>query len=53
MEIKIITSEEQYRTYLNRMNEIFYAEKGTPEGEELELLADVLEKYEDMHYPIE
>ena len=53
MEIKIIKSEEQYRTYLNRMNEIFHAEVGTPEGEELDLLDLVLEKYEDEHYPID
>ncbi|WP_297695247.1 transcriptional regulator [uncultured Eudoraea sp.] len=53
MEIKIIKSQEQYRTYLNRMNEIFHADEGTPEGEELDLLALVLEKYEDEHYPID
>ncbi len=53
MGIKIIKNEEQYKTYLNRMNEIFHAEEGTPEGEELDLLALVLEKYEDEHYPID
>ena len=53
MEISIIKSEEQYRVYLDRMNEIFYAEEGTPESEELDLLALVLEKYEDEHYPID
>ena len=53
MEISIIKNEEQYKTYLNRMNEIFHAEEVTPEGEELDLLALVLEKYEDEHYPID
>ena len=53
MDIKIIKSEEQYKGYLSRMNEIFHAEEGSPEGEELDLLALVLEKYEDEHYPTE
>jgi len=53
MEISIIKSEEKYRAYLSRMNEIFHAEEGTSEGEELDLLALVLEKYEEEHYPIE
>jgi len=53
MEIKIIKSEEQYKAYLNRMNVIFHAEEGTPEGEELDQLALVLEKYESEHYPME
>ena len=53
MGISIIKNENQYRTYLDRMNEIFHAEEGSPESEELDLLALVLEKYEDEHYPIE
>ncbi len=53
MEIKIIKTEEQYKAYLDRMNEIFHSEEGTPESEELDLLALVLEKYEDEHYPID
>jgi HTH-type transcriptional regulator/antitoxin HigA len=53
MEISIIKNKKQYRAYLNRMNEIFHAREGTPEGEELDLLALVLEKYEDEHYPID
>ncbi len=52
MEIKTIKSEEQYKKYLSRMNEIFHAEHDTPDCKELDLLADVLEKYEDKHYPI-
>lgn len=52
MEIKSIKSEVQYREYLERMNEIFHAKEGTPEGEELEQLADVIEKYEDKYYPM-
>lgn len=51
--IGIIRSEEQYTEYLERMNQIFFAEPGTPEFEELELLGLVLDKYESEHYPIE
>ena len=53
MEIKTIKSEEQYKKYLSRMNAIFHAEEGSPESEELDLLALVLEKYEEEHYPID
>jgi len=53
MEISIIKNEEQYQTYLKRMNEIFNAEEGTPESDELDMLALVLEKYEEEHYPID
>lgn len=52
MEISIIKNEKQYQAYLNRMNEIFHAEEGTSESDELDMLALVLEKYEDEHYPI-
>lgn len=53
MEISIIKNEEQYRAYLDRMNEIFHAKEGTPESDELDMLALVLEKYEEEHYPID
>jgi HTH-type transcriptional regulator/antitoxin HigA len=52
MEIKIIKSEEQYRQYLERFNSIFDAEEGTIESDEFDLLALVIEKYEEEHYPI-
>ncbi len=53
MEISIIKNEEQYKKYLSRMNAIFHAKEGSPESEELDLLALVLEKYEEEHYPID
>ena len=52
MEITIIKNEKQYQAYLQSMQEIFDAKNGTPEGDELDLLALVIEKYEDEHYPI-
>ena len=52
MDIKIIKSKKQYHSYLERMNEIFDAKKGTLEYDELDLLALVLEKYEEDKFPI-
>ncbi|PKA98797.1 HTH-type transcriptional regulator/antitoxin HigA [Flavobacteriaceae bacterium MAR_2009_75] len=52
MEINIIKSKKQYHQYLNRMLEIFDAKKGTPESEELDLLALVIEKYEEEKFQI-
>lgn len=52
MKIEVIKTEDQYEAYLKRMHQIFDAEKGTPESDELDLLALVLEKYEDEKYPI-
>ena len=53
MEIKLIKSKKQYKQYLKRLNEIFDAKEGTPESDEFDLLALVIEKYEDEHYSIE
>ncbi len=47
-----IRTEEEYEAALARIDEIFDAETGTPEGEELDELADLVESYEDKHYPI-
>ena len=47
-----IRTEEDYKEALARIDEIFNAEKGTSEGEELDELVDLVELYEDKHYPI-
>jgi len=52
MTLKIIKSEADYNKALERIEEIFDAELGTPEGDELELLSLLVEKYEDELYPI-
>ena len=49
---KIIKSEEEYNTALNRIEEIFDAKPGTPEFDEMELLVRLVEIYEDEKYPI-
>jgi len=52
MTVKILKSEEQYNKAIDRLEMIFDAEPGTPEGDELELLSLLIKKYEDEHYPI-
>lgn len=45
-------SEIDYRMALIRIEALFDAEPGSPEGDELELLASFVEAYEEEHYPI-
>lgn len=47
-----IRTEEDYDAALNRLSEIFQAEIGTPEGDERDVLVDLIECYEHKHYPI-
>ena len=49
-EIKQIKSEEEYNSILIRIEVIFDAKPGTPEGDELESLVKLVEKYEDKNY---
>lgn len=48
-----IETEEQYKKALARLDQIFEAELGTPEGEEALELIEVIEQYEQKHYPME
>jgi HTH-type transcriptional regulator/antitoxin HigA len=51
--IKIIKTEAEYEKALERLDEIFDAKIGTPETDEADLLALLIENYENKHYPIE
>ena len=51
-DIKSIGTEEEYHRALARLWELFDSEPGTPHGDEFAVLADLLEIYEDKHYPI-
>ena len=53
MEPQKITTDAEYREALGRIDEIFQARPGTPEGHELELLVLQVEEYEDRVYPID
>lgn len=49
---KIIKTEADYQKALARIDELMDAEPNTPEGDELELLAALVELYEEKEYPI-
>ena len=53
MRIRPIKNDKDYQNALNRLELIFDAEKGTPEGDELEILSILIDKYENEHFPIE
>lgn len=50
---KLIKTEQEYNSVLSRIEELMDAEGDSPEIEELELLAALVELYEDEHYPID
>ena len=50
---KLLKTEEDYNEALKRIDELFDAEQGTPEADELELLVALVELYEKEHFPIE
>ena len=52
MKVQSIRTEEDHDRALARLWEIFDAQPGTPEGDEREILANLIEAYEDIHYPI-
>lgn len=53
MDIKPIKTEVAYRAALQRLETIFDAKPDTPEGDELEILALVVDDYENRHYAID
>jgi len=55
MELKLIKTKKEYTIALQRVDELFGAgvKKGTPKGNELELLLLLIEKYEDEHTPVD
>jgi HTH-type transcriptional regulator / antitoxin HigA len=53
MKIVTIKSKSDYKNALEMLEQMFDAKKGTKEGEELEKLANLIEKYEEKHYPID
>ena len=52
MTIKPIKTKKDYQSALERLEKIFDAKKGSTEGDELEVLSILIEKYEDQHFPI-
>jgi HTH-type transcriptional regulator / antitoxin HigA len=53
MKVKPIKTKKDYALAMQRLEKIFDAKPGSPEGDELEILAILIEKYEDDHYRID
>ena len=52
-DIKEIQTVKDYKQILKRIEEIFDSKPNTPEGNELEYLVGLVEKYEEENYPID
>ena len=53
MNIRPIKSGRDYELALQRIDTLMDAASGTPEGEELDILATIVGAYEDKHFPID
>ncbi len=53
MDIKPIKTEQDYQAAMARLETIFDAKPGTPEGDELEVLGVLIDNYERTHFPID
>jgi len=53
MTIKPIKSKKDYQAALTRLEQIFDAKSGSKDGDELEILGILIEKYEQDRYPID
>ena len=51
--IRPIKTEDDYQKALARLEMIFDSKKGTAEGDELEVLGILIEKYEEDHFPVD
>lgn len=52
MNIQPIHNEADLNRAFARLEELWAAEPGTPEADEIEVLSILIEKYEDKHFPI-
>ena len=53
MNLKPIKTKKDYHQALDRLEVIFDAKKGTDQGDELEILGILIERYENEHFPID
>ena len=53
MKIAPIRNNKDYQNALKRLEEIFDAKKGTEQGDELEILSILIDKYENEKFPID
>ncbi len=53
MEIRPIRTNDDLTAALARIDALWGKEPGTPEGDELDILVDLVEHYESKHFPVE
>ena len=53
MNLKPIKTKKDYQQALERLEVIFAAKKGAPEGDELEILGILIDQYENEHFAID
>lgn len=53
MQIKPIKTDSDHKAALARIEELWDAQPNTPEGDEMEVLITLVEKFEEAHFPIE
>ena len=53
MNIKPLKNEQDYDDALARIDQLMDSELGSPEGDELDVLSVLVEKYKDINHPIE
>ena len=53
MDIKLIKTNADYQIALKRLELLFDAPIGTPESDEADILALMIDEYEKKHFPIE
>jgi len=46
-------TKKDYQQALDRLEVIFDAKKGTPDGDELEILGILIDQYENEYFPID
>ena len=52
MNITPIRNEKDYQKSLERLDEVFDSKKGTEQGDELEILSILIDRYENENFPI-
>ena len=52
MDVKPIRTQRDHKAALAEIERLFDAKPGTPEGDRLEVLATLVEAYEQQHYPM-
>ena len=53
MTLRSIKTKKEYQNALSRLEVIFDAKPGSSQGDELEVLGILIDKYEQEHYPID